>query len=170
MLSEFRRYPTFLEGCVTMEVELPADIKSFLDALTAERQLELIDKITAKEDGGKFNMTISHGDFRLENLFFKTDGSDEVPVALIDFQLIAQNSPAWDPIYFLMNSVPSDWRAENELALLNDYYDALTATEKVDPSEYTWEIFLVECKISLIFCAVNPIFTGKQKQRPCFHG
>lgn len=34
----------------------------------------------------------------------RTIGSDEAPVAFIDFQLVAIGGVAFDPMYFLMNS------------------------------------------------------------------
>jgi hypothetical protein len=34
----------------------------------------------------------------------RTTGSDEAPVAFIDFQLVAIGGVAFDPMYFLMNS------------------------------------------------------------------
>ena len=74
-----------------------------------------------------------HGDFRLENLFFST-GTDEC--AFIDFQLVAIGNVVTDPMYFLMNSVPVEWRRENELALLNAFYDALLGAGKADPAVY----------------------------------
>ncbi len=34
----------------------------------------------------------------------RTTGSDEVPVAFIDFQLVQIGAVGFDPMYFLMNS------------------------------------------------------------------
>ena len=60
----------------------------------------------------------------------------------IDFQLLIKTTPAQDPIYFLINSVPVEWRRENELELLNCYYDALIVSPKIDGSVYTWNCVL----------------------------
>ena len=80
---------------------------------------------------------MQHGDFRLENLFFAEDGARGAPpVAFIDFQLVAINAVAFEPMYFLMNSVPVEWRRENELPLLNAYYDAVLDAGKADRAVY----------------------------------
>ena len=42
----------------------------------------------------------------------------------------------FDPMYFLMNSVPTEWRRENELALLNAYYDKLIESPYVQAELY----------------------------------
>ena len=90
--------------------------------------------------GRKDNGTITHNDFRLENLFFTKEGSgpnDAKTAAFIDFQLMASGIPATqDIMYFLMNSVPTEWRRENELALLNAYYDKLIESPYVQAELY----------------------------------
>ena len=145
-------------GCVTLGVEIPPDTLAFLDSL-GPKQLPLFDALKGKQYGGVANMTLNHGDFRLDNIFFKVPGSDEVPVAFIDFQLLQINLAGRDPMYFLMNSVPEQWRAENELKLLNAYYDALIQNDKV-PASYTWEVFMVECVLGLAFSVYNPVYVG----------
>ena len=63
-----------------------------------------------------------------------------------------------------MNSVPSKWREENELVLLNVYFDALIASDKVDSSIYTWEVFCIECLIAFTGCVYNPVFVGAETE------
>ena len=90
--------------------------------------------------GRKDNGTITHTDFRLENLFFTKEGSGPngaKTAAFIDFQLMGSGTLAtMDIMYFLMNSVPTEWRRENELALLNAYYDKLIESPYVQEELY----------------------------------
>ena len=56
-------------------------------------------------------------------------------------------------MYFLMNSVPTEWRRENELAMLNAYYDKLVESPFVQEELYPWPAFMLECQLALMQCA-----------------
>ena len=43
--------------------------------------------------------TLSHGDFRLDNIFFAADAADDI--AVIDWQVSGLRSPLYDVAYFL---------------------------------------------------------------------
>ena len=83
-------YTPFLEAMPVLAIELPPDIKEFLDWLIPNN-LEAIAWLTGNiESGGIYNGTITHGDFRLENLFFEQEGKNGAPkkAAFIDFQIM----------------------------------------------------------------------------------
>jgi hypothetical protein len=63
------------------------------------------------------------------------------------------DAAVFDPMYFLMNSVPTEWRRENELALLNAYYDKLIESPFVQTELYPWPAFMMECQLILMQCA-----------------
>ena len=161
------KWAEFQSGCKCMGIEISENMMAFGEFF-GPFQDEVIAASDGIEIGGVCNVTVGHGDFRLENIFFKEPGSDEVPVAFIDFQLIQRGLVTFDPMYFLMNSVPVDWRRENELACLNAFYDSLIATDKVDPAVYTWELYCVELQVALCSCIYNPVYVGAdaEKQAP----
>ncbi len=65
--------------------------------------------------------TLTHADYRLDNLLF---GPEQV--AAVDWQTIRLGSPGQDVAYFLGNSLPVEARRTHEDALLEEYLDALS--------------------------------------------
>ena len=63
--------------------------------------------------------TLSHGDFRLDNVFFAADGGDEI--AIIDWQVSGLRSPLFDVAYFLVGSVTTEVRRQIEREVLEEY-------------------------------------------------
>jgi thiamine kinase-like enzyme len=66
-------------------------------------------------------ITLVHGDFRLDNLFFADDGS----VAVIDWQLSMRAPGQTDLVYFCANNLTVPMRREHEQALIERYVTAL---------------------------------------------
>ena len=66
--------------------------------------------------------TLTHGDFRLENMFFGSDGSDAFTV--IDWQVTGMVANGlYDVAYFMVTSVPSEVRRDIERDALREYHD-----------------------------------------------
>ena len=74
---------------------------------------------------------------------------------MIDFRLPKHSVPAFDAVYFMLTSVPEEWRQENDVELLNVHYDALIEASGSNSSEYPWELFLFE--INEVFKFFPPI-------------
>jgi hypothetical protein len=66
-------------------------------------------------------ITMTHGDFRLDNLFFFPDGS----VAVIDWQLSLRAPGQTDLVYFCANNLTVDMRRAHEDALIERYVAGL---------------------------------------------
>ncbi len=66
-------------------------------------------------------VTITHGDFRLDNLFFSNDGS----VAVIDWQLSMRGPGQADLVYFCANNLTTPMRRAHEDALIERYVNGL---------------------------------------------
>ncbi len=107
-------YPAFLQ---LFGDELTPEIRAAVPSLN-ERILETIDDI----DQGQ--MTLAHGDFRLDNLFF---GRNSSPCRLtaIDWQSPNIGWAAYDVSYFICGSIPLETRRAHETAILHAYHDAL---------------------------------------------
>lgn len=67
--------------------------------------------------------TVTHGDTRLDNIFFARDGSGGV--AFIDFQLSLRARGVADIAYLISNSVPHDIAREHWKSLLQRWLDGL---------------------------------------------
>ena len=67
--------------------------------------------------------TLTHGDFRLDNMFFGAAGTDEF--AAIDWQISGLYSGLKDVSYFLAGSVTPDTRRKIEKNALQEYYGLL---------------------------------------------
>ena len=63
--------------------------------------------------------TLSHGDFRLDNIFFAADAADDI--AAIDWQLSGLTNPLYDVAYFLGGSVTTEVRRQIEREVLEEY-------------------------------------------------
>lgn len=68
-------------------------------------------------------VTLTHGDYRLDNLFFYADGS----VAVIDWQLSMQAPGQADFVYFCANNLTVEMRRAHEEDLLDRYVSGLHA-------------------------------------------
>jgi Phosphotransferase enzyme family len=75
--------------------------------------------------------TITHGDFRLDNLLF---GSDEggPPVVVVDWQTVTHGPGIGDLSYFLGAGLLPEDRRRHERDLVRTYHDALRAAGVVD--------------------------------------
>ena len=67
--------------------------------------------------------TLSHGDFRLDNIFFAADGGEEI--AIIDWQVSGLRSPLFDVAYFLVGSVTTEVRRQIEREVLEEYTEII---------------------------------------------
>jgi aminoglycoside/choline kinase family phosphotransferase len=67
--------------------------------------------------------TMTHGDFRLDNLFFFDDGT----MAVIDWQLSMRSPGQADFVYFCANNLTTEMRREHEAVLLDRYVAGLHA-------------------------------------------
>jgi aminoglycoside phosphotransferase (APT) family kinase protein len=72
--------------------------------------------------------TICHGDFRLDNMFFGSEGA----FALIDWQMAMRVPGSSDLVYFLVTNLSPEVRQQHQWALIDCYLDTLRA-EGVGP-------------------------------------
>jgi aminoglycoside/choline kinase family phosphotransferase len=119
--------PSILTLGSTFEIGWPLFLERFGDELPdrclrwCERFVEDIPTWIA----GHFDepITLTHGDYRLDNLFFTDDGD----VAVIDWQLAMRAPGQADFVYFCANNLTAEMRREHEDGLLRRYVDGLHA-------------------------------------------
>ena len=92
-------------------------------------------------------LVVTHGDFRLENMFFAAR-PDHAPFAMIDWQSITRSSPGQDLSYYLTQSVQLDVRRQHERALLDRYLEGLRAHGVRD---YSFDQLLHDYRLATLY-------------------
>ena len=93
-------------------------------------------------------LTISHGDYRPDNLFFATqDGG--APLTVIDWQIMSIGRGTFDFAYFMDGSFPPAERKAREAVLLKMYHDILLER---GVSDYSYDQCWEDYRISSLFC------------------
>ena len=146
--------PSILTLASTFEIGWPLFLERFGDELP-DRCLrwceQFVEGIPAWIAGHLDEpVTMTHGDYRLDNIFFVDDGD----VAVIDWQLAMRAPGQGDFVYFCANNLTVDMRRASETDLLERYVSGLHAagvpTEAVT-AEAVWQGYLE----GLVFYAVS---------------
>ena len=102
-------------------------------------------------------LTFCHGDFRLDNMFFGADGSDDF--AVVDWQVCGVRSGLYDVAYFLSSSVPVEIRREIEAEAVGEYHRVLLSMGVRDfTREECWRSY----RQNMLGCFQTPIIAGGQ--------
>ncbi len=100
-------------------------------------------------------MTVVHGDYRLDNMFFPERAGD--PITVIDFQLMARGRGPYDIAYFASQSLDIEQRRATERDLLRRYHGALVDAGVRD---YSFDDCFEDYRLATLWCAVYPIGMG----------
>jgi hypothetical protein len=98
------------------------------DVLKLVERVRPLAPALAESFGSRFPpkpFTIVHGDMRLDNIFFPSEGKGRF--AVVDWQGAAIGSPGNELAYWLVLSLPVEVRRANEAALLRRYWSELAA-------------------------------------------
>ena len=101
-------------------------------------------------------MTFTHGDFRLDNMFF---GHDHEDFAAVDWQVSGIASGLSDVAYFLSSSVTTEVRREIERDVLTEYHGIVRAS---GVSDFTLEDCWRGYRQNMLGCFRTPIIAGGQ--------
>ena len=93
-------------------------------------------------------MTIAHGDYRLDNLFFAG-----VDVAMIDWQIAFRGRGAFDVAYFLSGCLEPGVRRAEEMRLLRLWHEIATGGRP----GYPFEEGLLDYRRSVLYCHVYTV-------------
>ena len=96
--------------------------------------------------------TITHTDFRGDNLFF---GNNEV--AVIDWQLTTRSGGAYDVAYLLAQSMDAELRRANDRDILRAWYERLCQAGVTD---FTFEQAIDDYAAGILVCLVIPVNAG----------
>ncbi len=101
--------------------------------------------------------TFCHGDFRLDNMFFGADGSDDF--AVVDWQVCGVRSGLYDVAYFLSSSVPVEVRREVESEAVGEYHRVLLS---MGVRDFTLEECWRSYRQNMLGCFQTLIIAGGQ--------
>ncbi len=125
----------------TWSKQVPADVLAMGERFQA-RIPALVDRFV------EHPVTISHGDYRLDNLFFATpEGGD--PLAVVDWQIISLGKGMFDVAYFVAGAVPAEERRVIEMDLLRMYHGILVER---GVKGYDFDQLLLDYRLGALFC------------------
>ena len=116
----------------------------------AERFGPMIGAWRAGRTGPK---TITHGDYRLDNMLFATPAGGP-PVTVVDWQTPAHGSPITDLSYFIGAGLLPPERREHERELVAVYLEAIGAYGIVLDEAWVWEQYRRDALAGLVVAAV----------------
>ena len=102
-------------------------------------------------------LTFSHGDYRLDNMFFGAGHSADF--AVVDWQVCGISSGLYDVAYFLSSSVAPEVRREIEREVLTEYHGIVRASGVTD---FTLEDCWRSYRQNMLGCFLTPIIAGGQ--------
>jgi len=100
--------------------------------------------------------TLVHGDFRLDNLFFKKTGS-EFSVACCDFQAPVRGKGIQDVAYFLSGSIETELRRLHEEDLVRRWLESLRS---MGVSDYSYEQAFLDYRKGILMVWTYAVIVG----------
>ena len=134
---------------------LPAFLETFGDALTP--RMRVVSEQLAKHVVDLLNVlavppiTVAHGDFRLDNLFF-----DGARVGVIDWQIAFRGNGVFDVAYFLGGCLDPAVRRTEEMRLLRLWYDIVTAGR----GRWSFEDAVLAYRGAALYCHVYTVIAA----------
>jgi hypothetical protein len=118
--------------------------------LIGPEKLQILDKAQREipellEPLGKPPWTLLHGDYRLDNILYRPDGS----IVVIDFQILSKGRPGWDVAYFITTALNPEHKNEED-TLLRHYHNVLYS-EGV--SDYPFDLLLEDVRVTKLLLA-----------------
>ena len=106
-------------------------------------------------------LTLAHGDYKLDNLFFADSGSGSGSgsddVAAVDWQICGYGRGPYDVAYFLSQSLVPEERKANESSIVRAYHDTLVSH---GVSGYSFEECWDDYRKATLFVSVYPLNAG----------
>jgi aminoglycoside/choline kinase family phosphotransferase len=100
--------------------------------------------------------TITHGDYRLDNMFFGTPGSGR-PLTVFDWQVPMIGPGVADVAYFVAFCIDPERRRATEMVLLRAYHSAVL---EHGVSGYDFERCLLDYRLSLLYYLTRAVDAG----------
>ena len=104
-------------------------------------------------DLGDGPRSFTHGDYRLDNMFFGPDPED---FAVIDWQVCGGNNPLADVAYFMGGSLPIELRRRIEREVVGEYHEALCRAGVDDlDAEECWRLYRRAMMVRMLVLVIS---------------
>jgi Phosphotransferase enzyme family len=151
------RLPAFYAMCFPTFSATYAPHLSGDQLYAAERLTDALRSWAAQMSGPR---TVTHNDYRVDNLLFATPAGGD-PVVAVDWQTVAHGRGTTDLAYFLGGSISVPMRREHERDLVDVYRVAL-ASEGVEVSfDDLWEAYRHDAVWGPFMAVVSSTIVGK---------
>jgi hypothetical protein len=162
-----RSTPEDIAGVVALwAMFMPGFLATYSQYLDAG-QLDLLDAFGARIEswmsGRSGPKTVTHGDYRLDNLLFG-DGSSAPVVTAVDWQTPGHGAPIVDLSYFCgAGLVPPERRAHDH-ALVDTYVGALAAGGVHTDPAWVWEQYRREAFAGVVMAVIASQVVGESER------
>ena len=102
---------------------------------------------------GESPWTLLHGDYRLDNILYRPDGS----LVVIDYQILSKGRPGWDVGYFITTALTPDHKDEETL-MLEHYHKELCG---FGVSDYSFSALLEDIRLTKLLLA-HRLVSGRE--------
>ncbi|MEX2394017.1 MAG: phosphotransferase [Actinomycetota bacterium] len=102
-------------------------------------------------------LSLCHGDYRLDNLFFGTK-PEHPSLSVVDWQICFRGRPAYDVAYFVSQSLETEARRGCEASLQKRYLEGLAAAG----SNYDETQFMEDYKRTVAYCFIYAVVSAGQ--------
>jgi hypothetical protein len=113
-------------------------------------------------------VTLSHGDFRLDNMFFD-DADSENPLVAFDWQALRVGRPSNDLAYFIASSLTVEDRRKHQQHLKSLYFETLLSSGVTDYSQRIFDedfdYSLLDIVVFTTMIGANLDFSGERGQK-----
>jgi thiamine kinase-like enzyme len=107
--------------------------------------------------GAEPPVTLNHGDYRLDNMFF-SKGGDRADITLVDWQICCRARGGYDLGYFISQSLSTEDRRKHESSLRDRYLEGM-AKQGI---EYPEEDFDSDYRRTVAWCFIYPVVATGQ--------
>lgn len=145
-----------------------ATYSKYLDRDAIELVERFAPRVTEWVDGRPLPPTVTHGDYRLDNLMFAS-GAGGYPIATVDWQTPGHGQSSTDVSYFMGASPLVDDRRIHERAIVEEYLDALGAYGvSVDPDLF-FHLYARDAYAGVVMSVVaSQIVSGSDRSEAMF--
>jgi hypothetical protein len=142
---------------------LPGFLDRYGDALSVEAAAvagQFVDVVGQWTQPVATPLTVTHNDYRLDNLLFAREASGEVSTAVVDWQTVGLGPGVADVAYFLGAGLLIDQRRDAERELLERYRQVLVASGVTLDANEAWDQYRRTCPAGLVMAVFASSVVG----------